>query len=155
MFHLRDLKSKFKFSVRQYNKIVAWLNNVAEGWGMKITRPDDPSSGSPVVFAVDFEKLTAVFRLKNEPITKPENPKELTSGYSVGAATEQKTDTFTASTAANAKGVKVHLLCRGSDATDGEHVVFAWRPFLITADGRVYSIGAEDTPRASVYTDQG
>lgn len=155
MFHLKELKNKFKFSARQYNKIVAWLNNVAEGWGMKITRPDDPSSGSPVVFAVDFEKLTAVFRLKNEPLAAPQNPTELASGYPVGGPAERKTDTFTASTAANAKGVKVHLLCRGAKADDGEHIGFAWRPFLITADGHVYSIGAEDSRRVSVYTDQG
>ena len=76
---------------------------------------------------------------------EPQNPTELSSGYPVGGTAEQKTDTFTASLAPNAKGVKVHLLCRGADAQDGEHVVFAWRPFLITNDGRVYSIGAEES----------
>ena len=74
MFHLKELKNKFKFSARHYNRIVAWLNNVAEGWGLKITRPDDPAPGSPVIFAVDFEKLSAVFRLRNEPVETPQNP---------------------------------------------------------------------------------
>lgn len=53
MFHLKTLKSKFRFSVPEYNKIVAFLNNLCQGFGIKIQRPDNPSPDMPVVVSVD------------------------------------------------------------------------------------------------------
>ena len=153
MFHLKALKSRFRLSVSEYNKIVAFLNNLCQGWGIKLQRPDSPSVSTPPMVEVDRKVLDEFYMSKE--ISAPQNPTELSSGYPEGSTAEQKTDTFTASTAANAKGVKVFLLCRGADAQDGEHIVFAWRPFLITPDGRVYSIGADSGTRTSVYTDQG
>lgn len=154
MFHVSTIKKLFKLRVSDYNKIVEYLNNLCGGLGINIKRPDSPSASNPPVVEIDREMLETMMQDKLK-IKAPTNPIELSSGYPTGGSAEQKTDTFTASTAANARGVKVHLLCRGADAQDGEHVAFAWRPFLITPDGRVYSIGEEDSTRASVYTDQG
>ena len=154
MFHVSTIKNRFKIRVRDYNKIAEFLNNLCGGLGINIKRPDSPSASSPPMVEIDRNDLIDLLKELVAP-QEPQNPTELSSGYPVGGTAEQKTDTFTASMAPNAKGVKVHLLCRGADAQDGEHVVFAWRPFLITNDGRVFSIGQEDGTRTSVYTDQG
>jgi len=53
MFHLKSLKSKFKFSVSEYNKIVAFLNNLCQGFGIKLQRPDNPTPDMPVVVSID------------------------------------------------------------------------------------------------------
>ncbi len=79
----------------------------------------------------------------------------LNSGYPVGLPTASATDTFTASEDPDAQGVVIYVLCRATDAPDGEHIVLAWRPFLLTPDGRIRAIGKETPIRASVYTDQG
>ena len=154
MFHLSLLKKRFRLRVSEYNKIVEYLNNLCGGFGINMKRPDNPSASSPPMVEIDRKALQTMMQ-QSFSVPAPANPIELSSGYPVGGTAEQKTDTFTASANPNAKGVKVHLLCRGADANDGEHIAFAWRPFIITADGRVYSIGQEDMPRASVYTDQG
>ena len=154
MFHVSTIKNRFKIRVSDYNKIVEYLNNLCGGLGINIKRPETPSATNPPMVELDRNNLKDAIKELTAPV-EPQNPTELSSGYPVGGTAEQKTDTFTASANPNAKGVKVHLLCRGADANDGEHIAFAWRPFIIAADGRVYSIGQEDTPRASVYTDQG
>ena len=154
MFHVSQMKNRFKLRVSDFNKIAEYLNNLCGGLGITVKRPDNPSATNPPMIELDRNDLDKAIKELTKP-KEPQNPTELASGYPNGSATEQKTDTFTASAAPTAKGVKVHLLCRGANAQDGEHVVVAWRPFVIAADGRIYSIGEEDTPRASLYTDQG
>ena len=53
MFRLKTLKSKFKFSASEYNMIVAFLNNLCQGFGIKIQRPDNPAPSIPVVVSID------------------------------------------------------------------------------------------------------
>lgn len=154
MFHVSTIKNRFKIRVSEYNKIAEFLNNLCGGLGINIKRPDSPSASSPPTVEIDRKSIAETIKEMTAPV-EPQNPTELSSGYPVGSTTEQKTDTFTASANPSAGGVKVHLLCRGADARDGEHIGMAWRPFIITHDGRVFYIGEEDTPRASVYTDQG
>jgi len=57
MFRLKTLKSKFKFSVSEYNKIVAFINNFCQGFGIKIQRPDNPTPDIPVIISLDPDVL--------------------------------------------------------------------------------------------------
>ena len=138
MFHLRELKNRFKLKVSEYNKIVAWLNNVAEGWGMKIARPDNPSSGLPVVFAVDFNKLSSVFVTKTQPDGTPTYT-GLTSGFHAGAISSPNANAATFDGTGN--GVKMKVCTRIGD--DGQDYTFCFRELTISNDGRIISIGAE------------
>ena len=138
MFHLRELKNRFKLKVSEYNKSVAWLNNVAEGWGMKIARPDNPSTGLPVVFAVDFDKLSSIFVTKTRP-SDTSNFTGLTSGFHAGAIRTPKA--ASTSFAGTGNGVKIKVCTRIGD--DGQDYTFCFREFTISNDGRVLSIGGE------------
>ena len=85
---------------------------------------------------------------------EPQNPQTLNTGYSgisAGYAT-LKTDTWTASDAHDAKGVEAYLCFRS--AGNGTLGALFFRKCKISADGRIYSIAAENANDViGVYTD--
>lgn len=140
MFHLRELKNRFKLKVSEYNKIVAWLNNVAEGWGMKIARPDNPSTGLPVVFAVDFDKLSSVFVTKTQPSAS--NPTPLDSGFVAGDHSNNMDNTeITFNGTGN--GATVYV-CTCVDQPGTNSNTFYFRKMVISPDGRIVKICKEE-----------
>lgn len=79
MFHLKEIKNKLRLKVAEYNKIVAFLNNLCGGIGIKVQRPDSPSVATPVEISLD---LSAILHT-GTPADKtgdPSNPPEATSG---------------------------------------------------------------------------
>ncbi len=57
MFHLHDIKNRLRVPCAWFNRVAAFLNNLAPGFGISIRRPDNPTSGDPVEIAVDPEGL--------------------------------------------------------------------------------------------------
>lgn len=161
MFHVRPLKNRFKLPVGDYNKIAEFLNNICGGLCINVKRPEKPSATNPPLIEIDRNDLAKTIKELTKP-NEPQNPKELVSGGFRGSTGTQglvpeaslsskADDTWTASAAANAKGAKVKLLCRGADS--GLNGALFWREFTIAPDGRLYSIGAEGDAMG-VYTDQ-
>ena len=143
MFHVSTIKNRFKMRVSDFNKIVEFLNNLCGGLGINIKRPDSPSASSPPMIEIDRNDLIDLLKELVAP-QEPQNPTELSSGYSSSRASD--TDTFTASMAPNAKGAKIYLLT--ATIANGTDVTICPRPFTIAPDGRIYSIGAEDDAQA-------
>ena len=237
MFHLHDIKNRLRVPCAWFNRVAAFLNNLAPGFGISIRRPDNPTSGDPVEIAVDPEgldklgfarlaphkndtSLSLADRAGNAPktvlapvanesntdkaarvgtsmfaaradhehrlpsgylnhshsytandiaygddkvkdvlddiaeydsdndeyvaiVTPPKEPTastQTTSGATGGtnAATYDSTAAFTAGSGS----IEICLACRSTQNGQTGHIFF--RPFKITNDGRIYSIGGEN-----------
>ena len=139
MFHLKELKNKFKLKVAEYNKIVAFLNNFCGGTGIKVLRPDSPSPSLPVTINIEKEFFDGRYSLRvpKDPGTQKDEPPSGEQGDTALAANDT-----TEWTAGGSKGLLVYLPCKSESA--GNRGRLHWRPFTITADGRIYHMGAEN-----------
>lgn len=138
MFHLKELKSKFKLKVSEYNKIVAFLNNFCGGIGIKVQRPDSPSASLPVTINIEQEFFDGKYakRVPKDPGTEKDEPPSGEQGDTALAANDT-----TEWTAGGKKGLLIYLPCKSESA--GNRGRIHWRPFTIAADGRIYHMGAE------------
>lgn len=112
-----------------FNRVGSFLNNLVGGYGVKLEKN---------------ERGPSVIRLEAKPtggaVVEPSSTVSIDSGIQQSSTMALKTDTFIAG-GADGKGAVVYLPCRS--VTDGAEVDIAFRPFKITNDGRIYSIGAE------------
>ena len=84
-------------------------------------------------------------------VPAPANPIELPSGEKgdVGTDSNDTTHEWTASTAANARGLKMFLPCKSESS--GVNGQFHWREVTITPDGRVYHVATESGTPTQYY----
>lgn len=147
MFHVSKLKNRFKLRVADFNKIAEFLNNLCGGLGIRMRRPDAPSASNPPVIEIDKSELMMLFEAILSP-SAPASPTELKSGDEVNTSHTDDTGTWTASTAADAKGLKILLPCRSTSR--GSVGQLHWRYFTLMPDGRIYSVAAESDGTAFV-----
>ena len=150
MFHLKKLRNRFKLSVKEYNKIVAFLNNLCAGPGIHIQRPDIPSDAAPVLVKIDDAHVA---RIANK-IAAPFAPEELNSGVTDDDSNVDNSDHTVQSIAVNKDGFSFMACTRANISADGEHIGLYFRTIHVTKDGRISMIGKEKDA-VSVYTDQG
>ena len=142
MFHVSTLKNRFKLRVDDFSKIAEYLNNLCGGMGIKIKRPDNPSASNPPVVEISREELADMLK-ELLASSEPQNPTELPSGEKGDTALDAN-DTATW-TAGGPTGLLIYLPCKSESA--GNRGRLHWRPFKITSDGRIFSVGEE-----SAYT---
>lgn len=147
MFHLKEIKNKFRITAAMWNRVVAFLNNLCGSAYINISRPDDPSPGSPVVVSLDIERV----RTDVNSVTQPPSTKTITSGFQQSTNFSKLTDGGFRFGAAGGQGVKCKMAFRGVD--NGEEGSIFWREVTIASDGRIYMIGNE-TDAMGVYTAQ-
>ena len=153
MFHLNLLKNRFRMRVSEYNKIVEYLNNLCGGFGINMKRPDNPSASSPPMVEIDRSALLTIMQQSLSTLTpsNPSNPVVLTSGEKgdVGTDSNDTTHDWTASTGANARGLKIFLPCKSESS--GVNGQIHWREFTLTPDGRVYHVATESGTPTQYY----
>lgn len=120
-----------------FNAVAAFLNSLTGGLGIKLIKPQTPSSSAPVQIDVDPDTIRDIV---GSTVAEPSATVDIESGVKESAQMSLKEDTFTAGNS-EGKGAVVYLPCRS--VTDGSEVDFVFRPFKITNDGRIFSIGAE------------
>lgn len=140
-FHVRD---NFRagtpvsaVSADWFNKVGGFINALVGGLGIKLIKPQTPSGSAPVQIDVDPDVIRDIV---GAAVAEPSATVDIESGVTESAQMSLKEDTFTAGNE-EGKGAVVYLPCRS--VTDGAEVDFVFRPFKITNDGRIYSIGAE------------
>lgn len=120
-----------------FNAVAAFLNNLVGGYGVNVTKPSKPSPSAPVQIDVDPDVIRDI---AGGGVSAPSETDSIESGVQTGSGVTLKTDVFTAGNE-DGKGATVYLPCR--TVTDGYEADLVFRPFTITADGRIYSIGKE------------
>ena len=121
-----------------FNKVGGFINALVGGLGIKLVKPQTPSGSAPV--CIDIDPATICEIVGDGVVAEPSATVDIESGVKESAQMSLKADTFTAGNE-EGKGAVVYLPCRS--VTDGSEVDFVFRPFKITNDGRIYSIGAE------------
>lgn len=119
-----------------FNAVAAFLNSLTGGLGIVLVKPTNPGASTPVQIDVDPDTIRDIVGT----VAEPSATVDIESGVKESAQMSLKEDTFTAGNE-EGKGAVVYLPCRS--VTDGSEVDFVFRPFKITNDGRIYSIGAE------------
>lgn len=119
-----------------FNAVAAFLNSLTGGLGIVLRKPTNPGASTPVQIDVDPDVIRDIVGTAAEPSSTV----DIESGVQESAQMSLKEDTFTAGNS-EGKGAVVYLPCRS--VTDGSEVDFVFRPFKITNDGRIFSIGAE------------
>ena len=139
MFHVSLMKNRFKLRVSDFNKIAEYLNNLCGGLGINVKRPDNPSASSPPVVEIDRAGLMAMLK-ELLASTEPVSPVEMPSGEKGDTSLAANDETVW--TAGGEKGLLIYLPCKSESA--GNRGRLHWRPFKITPDGRIFSVGAEN-----------
>lgn len=147
MFHLKEIRNKFRITAAMWNRVVAFLNNLCGSTYINVSRPDDPSPGSPVVVSLDIERM----RNDTNIAMPPPSMKEIVSGFQQGTNFAKLTDGGHKFGVSGEQGIKCKMAFRGID--DGQEGAIFWREVTITSDGRIYMIGNE-TDVMGVYTAQ-
>ena len=142
MFHVRDNFKNLvgKAAAREFNKVAAFLNNLCAGDFMHVERPDVPTSDTPPRIALRYDALSKRFVTGDPGVKEPAGTTAMTSGGPFSGGADNSVMTFGS---ASGSGAVIYVACRGVKA-DGQAAIY-FRPFTISGDGRIYSIGAESS----------
>ena len=150
MFHVWDGwksgMSIFSVPLSWFRSVTGFLNHFAQGRGIELEKPDNPSLEAPVIIKVSDEVWNTLDALK-----KTKAPKEaltVKSGYEETTTPGTKDNTHIVAGEIDRTGYTLNVLCRA--ATDGASVILHFRRLTITSDGRIQSMSAEEDA-ISVY----
>lgn len=72
MFHINDsIKNPWKLSVKWFNLVASWLNNVCGDGIIEIRRPDSPKPTSPILFRINMNSLRDKLGLARREVVHP------------------------------------------------------------------------------------
>ena len=152
MFHVWDgWKSKmsiFSIPLSWFRSVTGFLNHFAQGRGIELEKPDNPSLEAPVRIKVSDEVWDALEALKTTKA--PKEALTVKSGYESTSTPGTKDNTQIVAGEINRTGYTLKVLCRA--ATDGATVVLHFRELVITSDGRIQMVKGE-ADAISVYPD--
>ena len=150
MFHVWDGwksgMSIFSVPLSWFRSVSGFLNHFAQGRGIELEKPDNPSLEAPVIIKVSDEVWNTLDALK-----KTKAPKEaltVKSGYEETTTPGTKDNTQIEAGEIDRTGYTLNVLCRA--ATDGASVILHFRELVITSDGRIQMVKGEEDA-ISVY----
>lgn len=150
MFHVWDGwksgMSIFSVPLSWFRSVSGFLNHFAQGRGIELVKPDNPSLEAPVIIKVSDEVWDTLDALKKTKA--PPKLEDVRSGYEWTTAPGSKDSVGKVAGEVNQTGYTLNVLCRA--ATDGASVILHFRKLTITSDGRIQSMSAEEDA-ISVY----
>lgn len=150
MFHVWDGwksgMSIFSVPLSWYRSVTGFLNHFAQGRGIELEKPDNPSLEAPVLIKLSDEVWDTLEALKETKA--PPELEDVRSGYEMITNPQTKDPVGKVAGAVNQTGYTLNVLCRA--ATDGASVILHFRRLTITSDGRIQSMSAEEDA-ISVY----
>ena len=160
MFHVREVKNRFKITAAMWNAVAGFINNFCGSECVKVERPDHPSSSAPVRVELDYSATIKKIDADVNKVIDPETPRqqgesapgatELDGGYSGGSSFSPLADGGQTMAGSLDKGVKIKVISRAVD--NGQTTALFFREITVSGDGRIYKVSEELQEPALVYT---
>jgi hypothetical protein len=146
MFHVwsgfRSRMSVFSIPLSWFKGVTNFVNNLVQGEGIEIEKPDNPKNDTPVRIKLSEQVLNTLKNIDELVVTQPPPAtNSLPSGRVVTKSHANDLSTFTAGEVGG-NGIKIHVVCRSTD--DGATAGLHFREFTITSDGRIQFIAGEN-----------